>query len=122
VEAVFPELTAKDTTKYAAALQQVVAACVMQIDKGLLTEATAVKIIASVAGRMGVDYDAEAELKAAQEEHQARQAEMAKRAEDQYGNPPNPADADPEDPEQDPAAAAASASARAPAPGAAAET
>lgn len=115
VEAVFPELTAKDTTKYAAALQQVVVASIMQIDKGLLTEQTAVKIIASVAGRLGVEYDAEAELTAAQEEHAQREKDNAARQADAYGNPEDTdaVGADAVD-GSEAAAAAASAAARAP--------
>jgi len=74
VKAVFPELTVRDTTKYAAALQQVVVAVALAIERGLMTELTALKIINSVAGRLGVEIDAAAELKAAQ-------AEAAKRAE-----------------------------------------
>jgi len=82
VEAVFPELTVRDTTKYAAALQQVVVAVALAIEKGLMTEATALKIIIAIAGRLGVEFDAEAELKAAQ-------AEAAKRAEkDVFTEPP----------------------------------
>lgn len=68
VEAVFPEMIAKDTTRYAAALQQVVAAAAIAVDKGYLTKATAVRIIASVAGRLGVEFDAEEELQAAIDE------------------------------------------------------
>lgn len=75
VQAVFPELTARDTTKYASALQQVVASSVMAIERGLLTELTAVKIIVSVAGRLGVEFDADAELEAARAEAKARRAQ-----------------------------------------------
>lgn len=62
VEAVFPELTAKDTSKYAAALQQVVVAVGLSLDKGLITRDTAVRIINSIAGRLGVEIDADQEL------------------------------------------------------------
>lgn len=62
VEAQFPEMTAKDTSKYAAALQQVVVAVSMALDKGLITEETALKIIISIAGRLGIEIDAEGEL------------------------------------------------------------
>lgn len=61
----FPELTARDTTKYAAALQQVVAAGVIAIDRGILSEATVVSIVASVAGQLGIEVDPVEELKAA---------------------------------------------------------
>jgi hypothetical protein len=62
-----PEMTAKDTSKYAAALQQVISACLIAINGGLLTKETAVRIIDSIAGRLGVDIDAAEELKSAEE-------------------------------------------------------
>lgn len=62
VEAVFPELTAKDTSKYAAALQQVVVACALAIEKGLMTKVTALGLIGAIAGRLGVEIDAADEL------------------------------------------------------------
>lgn len=65
VEAVFPEMTARDTTKYAAALQQVAAACSLLIDKGLLSVEMAMRVVASVAERLGVKIDPAAELKKA---------------------------------------------------------
>jgi len=67
VLAVFPELTARDTSKYAAALQQVVVAASLAVDKGFITRETALGIINAVAGRLGVEIDVEAELVAAQE-------------------------------------------------------
>lgn len=62
VEAVFPEMTARDTSKYAAALQQVVVAAGMALDKNLITKETALKIINSIAGRLGIEIDADDEL------------------------------------------------------------
>ncbi|MEJ1496333.1 MAG: hypothetical protein RPU13_07565 [Candidatus Sedimenticola sp. (ex Thyasira tokunagai)] len=56
-EAVWPELTARDTTKYASALQQASAAAVMLVNQGLLTEETALATVASIAGRLGVEID-----------------------------------------------------------------
>jgi hypothetical protein len=79
VEAVFPELTAKDTTKWAAALQQVVASVVVAINEGILTQETGVAMISTVAGRLGIEFDAAEELAAAvaeAEERRARQAEQ----------------------------------------------
>lgn len=73
-EAVFPEMTARDTTKYAAALAQVVAACASAVMSELMTRATAVAIIASVAGRLGVEMDPAAELSDAVGEAEARAA------------------------------------------------
>src|SRR5690606_31347545 len=52
-EAVFPEMTARDTTKYAAALTQVVQAVSMAINAGLMGEETGVALVAAVAGRLG---------------------------------------------------------------------
>lgn len=64
----FPEMTVKDTTKYASALQQVVQAVAQAIAEGLLTQATAVRLIAAQADRLGVEVDPEAELEGAQRE------------------------------------------------------
>lgn len=67
VEAVFAEMTSRDTTKYAAALQQVVTACSMAVDKGLLTAEAAVRLIAAVAAQLGVEVDAADELQKAKD-------------------------------------------------------
>lgn len=61
----WPELTAKDTTKYAAALQQIVAAAATAIAEQLLTRETALRLIAAMAARLGVEIDVEAELEQA---------------------------------------------------------
>jgi hypothetical protein len=82
VEAVWPEMIVKDTTRYAAALQQVVTAAGLAIDRGLLTEDTALKIIDAVSGRLGVSIDVEAELEA------ARQTAADKAAQDVFVDPP----------------------------------
>ncbi len=80
-EAIFPELTTRDTTKYASALQQVTVAVGLGVERGLMPELLAVKLIQSVAERLGVEYEAETELE------QAR-AEAAERAEaDTFGEP-----------------------------------
>jgi hypothetical protein len=60
----WPEMVAKDTTKYAAALQQVTAAVAQAIAQKLLSRKTGMNIIEAVAGRLGVSFDAEAELAA----------------------------------------------------------
>lgn len=52
-----PEMTAKDTTKYAAALQQVVTACQIAERAEYLTKTEAMKLIDAIAGRLGVDID-----------------------------------------------------------------
>jgi len=70
----WPEMTARDTTQYAAALQQVVVAVGMAVDRGMMTELLAVRIIHSVAGRLGVECDAERELADARDEAAARAA------------------------------------------------
>lgn len=68
----WPEMTTKDTTRYAAALQQVITAAVDAIDAGLLSEKTALGIIAALAAQLGVDIDVEAELLTAKEDMAAR--------------------------------------------------
>lgn len=66
-DVIFPEMTSKDISKYAAALQQVVVGCAMAIEKQLMSEATALKVISTIAGRLGIEFDAETELKAVQD-------------------------------------------------------
>jgi len=65
LEVSWPELTVKDTTRYAAALMQIVSACAQAIQEGLVTRATAVRLIAALAARLGVKIDVESELEAA---------------------------------------------------------
>jgi len=84
VKAEFPEMVARDTTRYASALQQVVAAAVGASDRGLITEELAVRLIQSVASRLGVDFDAKAELEA------ARQEAETKSERDLFADPPPP--------------------------------
>lgn len=84
VEAIFPEMTASDTTKYASALQQVVIACAAALAEGLIARETAVALIASVAGRLGVEIDPAAELEKAK-------AEAAESAEGDVFPEPDPA-------------------------------
>lgn len=99
VEASFPELTARDTTKWASALQQVAAAMLVSVNAGFITRATAVKMLASIAGRLGVEFDAEAELAAVETE----QADAA--AKDVFSAPPAKGKGTPP-PVPDPASAA----------------
>lgn len=61
----WPELTSKDTTKFATALQQIVAAMAISIAEGLMTRETALRLIATMAVRLGVEIDIEAELERA---------------------------------------------------------
>lgn len=109
VTVTFPELTSSDTTRYAAALQQVVVAVEMAVGAGYMSKQTAVQLISAVAGRLGVEVDAAQELEDAQEERsRAREADV-------FTGPA------PGDLPQDPAGAAANvASARNTAAGAAA--
>ncbi len=72
VSVTWPEMIASDTTKYAAALQQVVMAAALAVERGLLSELTALRIIESVAERLGTDFDAEDELATAREEAAGR--------------------------------------------------
>lgn len=58
----WPEMVASDTTKYAAALVQVAQGVAMAIDRGLMTDETAVRIIENMSGRLGVEFDAEEEI------------------------------------------------------------
>jgi hypothetical protein len=83
VEAVFPEMTARDTTKYAAALQQIVTAVGLALDRALLTETTAMALINAIAGRLGVEIDVETELEA------ARKVAAKKSEEDVFTDPPD---------------------------------
>ncbi len=52
-----PEMVQRDTTKYAAALQQVVAACVGMMNANLVTREVAIELIMITAKRLGVDKD-----------------------------------------------------------------
>jgi hypothetical protein len=78
VGVVFPELAVRDTTKWAAALQQVAATLAIAVDRGFLTDETAVKMLAVVAGRLGVEIDPADELE------RAREAGDKRREEDVY--------------------------------------
>ncbi len=61
----WPELTAKDTTKYAAALQQATSSIAQLLAENLLTRATALRIVAALAEQLGVSIDVDDELEAA---------------------------------------------------------
>ena len=63
VTAEFPELATKDTSAYAAALQQAVVAASAAVSQGLLSQESAVDIIAFLAGRLGVKLDPDEELR-----------------------------------------------------------
>lgn len=65
VKVEFPEMTPRDITKYASSLQQVVTAVNIAVDKNLIQKSTAISIIKTIADRLGVEMDAEEELKKA---------------------------------------------------------
>jgi hypothetical protein len=73
--ATFPEMITKDTTTYAAAFQQVVVGCSSAMDRGLLSEETAVLIITQVASNLGVMIDAKDELEKARSDADKRKQE-----------------------------------------------
>lgn len=68
----WPEMTTKDTTRYAAALQQVVSATLLAITDGVLTHETALRLIAAIAEQLGVEIDPEAEMRKATQAMAAR--------------------------------------------------
>lgn len=68
VTAQWPEMTARDTTAYAAALQQVVVAVGMLIDRGLISEERGLVMVEAITGRLGVPFDVVTELAAARED------------------------------------------------------
>ena len=75
VEAVFPEMSPKDTSKFAAALAQVTAAVIQMIDAGLMSDETGVTIIGTIVGRLGVELDPETLLAEARDDKADRDAE-----------------------------------------------
>lgn len=68
----WPEMTSKDTTRYAAALTQVTSAVASAIAEGLMTRASGVALIAAMAAQLGVEIDPEQELQAVEEEQAER--------------------------------------------------
>lgn len=58
----FPEMIARDTTRYAAALVHVVQAAATAVDRKFISPKMAVQLIASVAAQLGVDIDADQAL------------------------------------------------------------
>lgn len=83
---VWPQMTNKDTTKYAAALQQVTAACAQALAEGLISRLTALRLIAACAERLGVEIEPETELESALSEYSGGDIPP----------PPDPADVDPD--------------------------
>ncbi|RIX47447.1 MAG: hypothetical protein D3M94_07180 [Rhodocyclales bacterium GT-UBC] len=68
VAAVFPEMISRDTSRFAAALQQVVNAAAMAVDRKFISSKMALQLIAAVAAQLGVEIDVEAALADAQDE------------------------------------------------------
>jgi hypothetical protein len=86
VQAIFPELSEKDLSKATSALSQVAAASASLVTQGLLSEKSAVALIAIIAKKLGLEIDAEDELLAAQAEAKKRREEQADR--DNFTPPP----------------------------------
>jgi hypothetical protein len=100
VAAEFPEMTARDTTAYALAFQQLVVGVMSAIDRGLVTELTGVRLLGAIAQRLGLKIDAEKELDNARLEVDKRKADDAN-IPHLPGTEPTPG------PNEDPSAAAA---------------
>lgn len=66
--AVMPELTAKDVSRYAQAFQQLVASVIAALSQHLLTEETALSLLALVASQLGLEIDVKTELDNARKE------------------------------------------------------
>ncbi|HHV48633.1 MAG TPA: hypothetical protein GXX56_06670 [Rhodocyclaceae bacterium] len=79
--AVFPEMIARDTTRYATALQQVVVAAAMAVERGFISRKLALRMIAAVASQLGIEIDVDEAL---QEAVSAAQDEKGK---DVFPNP-----------------------------------
>ena len=84
VQAVFPDLVNEDVDKFANALSKIAIAAAAMVENNFITKKTALALIALVAGRLGLEIDADKELLAAE-------AELAKRREqDAFTEPPEP--------------------------------
>ena len=68
----WPEMVERDVTRHSSALQQTTAAVAVAVDRGLLTEETALALVVSVAERLGVEIDPPEELAKAQAEAAGR--------------------------------------------------
>ena len=78
----WPEMVVRDASRHAAALAQTTGAVAVALDRGLLSEATALRLLRALAERLGVEFDVDQELEAAR-------AETAARAEaDSFPTPP----------------------------------
>lgn len=78
----FPPMQSVDVARYAQALAQVVAGAASAVDRGLMTEESAIALIAGIAAKLGVEIDPAEELEA------ARKAKAERDAADVYSEPP----------------------------------
>ena len=62
----------RDMSRHSSSLQQTTAAVVVALDRGLVSEGLALRIIASVAERLGVEIDPDEELEKARGEASER--------------------------------------------------
>jgi hypothetical protein len=86
VQAIFPELAEKDLTKHGSALGQVAAACASLVSQELLSRKSAITLVAAIAAKLGLEVDAEEELKTAQAEAEGRRAKQQDA--DSFTSPP----------------------------------
>ena len=86
----WPEMVVRDASRHATALAQTTGAVAVALDRGLLSETTALRLIRSLAERLGVEFEAEAELEAARADAE-RRAETQSEA-DSFPAPPEDAD------------------------------
>ena len=86
----WPALVTEDTSRFAAALAQAVGAAGAAMERGLLSEASAVGVVVAAAIRLGLEIDPEAELAAAQADAGKRAARQAR--EDTFPTPPEDED------------------------------
>lgn len=98
VRAIFPPLTAKDVTKFATVLAQVVVAVAQAVSSGLMSRESAVRLIAMQAELLGLEVDPLEELRIANEEL------AKKREEDAFTDPLGPPLTMPAAPTPDPTA------------------
>ena len=68
----WPEMVVRDASRHAAALAQTTGAVAVALDRGLLSEATALRLLRALAERLGVEFDVDQELEAARAETAAR--------------------------------------------------
>ena len=73
----WPEMVERDVTRHTTALQQAAAAMVVGIEHGLMSEVTATRVLTSIAGRLGVEIDAAAEIEMARADAARRAADDA---------------------------------------------